>query len=247
MRRPLPPEHKPPWRAVAMLAMASLLSPGVHAASPSNDQNPPCADVYNTMRGPISPLDYRNQRQLLHNVESNHFTSQVENLVRAQNGGRASGGDLGGDIDYVLHLYPNHHRALVAMTRFGERTQTNKPPAAFYTVECYYTRALDFRPDDHIVRLLYADFLRKKNRRDDALAQLAVVMKGVPDDPLARYNAGLIYAGLGEYKLALEQAQFALRAGYYKTDLVDQLKKAGQWVELPEKAPDAASAPNRNP
>lgn len=205
-----------------------------------------CANVTDTARGDMSPLDYRNQRHLLRNVESNHFTREVENLIRAKTG------DLGADIDYVLHIYPNHHRALVAMTRYAERAKSDRAPTAFYTVECYYTRAIAFRPDDHVLRALYADYLVKAKRRDAALEQLKVVVKVANDNPIARYNAGLIYFEMGEYTLALKQAHFASENGYPRPDLRESLKKAGQWAEPPDPAASAAaplpaSAPSAEP
>jgi tetratricopeptide (TPR) repeat protein len=231
----------PSSRQVALVALVSALAGPVANAAPDNYAAGPCANVYDTARGPIAPNDYRNQRHLLANVESNHFTPVVENLIRGRSG------DLGADLDYVLHIYPNHHRALVAMTRYGERTKSERPPNANYTVDCYYTRAIDFRGDDHVLRALYANYLVKVNRRDEALAQLAAVVKMTPDNPIARYNAGLIYFEMGEFKLARDQAQFAQLNGNPNPGLIDKLKKAGQWVDPPDSAASAASASAAQP
>lgn len=169
-----------------------------------------------------------------------HFTPEVESLVRGK-----SSEKIGADIDFMLSNYPNHHRALVAMMRLGERLKSPQPPGARTSIECYFILALNFRRNDPVARMLYATFLAKNNRLPEAAAQLETVRRAVPDDPLAQYNIGLIYLDMKNYGKAREQAYRAEELGVTRTDLRDRLQSAGQWKD-PEPASPASSAP-QNP
>ena len=170
--------------------------------------------------------DYLVDKDKVSLSERFHFTPEVENLVRGK-----SSEKIGADIDFMLSNYPNHHRALVAMMRLGEKLKTPQPPGARTSVECYFILALRFRRDDPVARMLYANFLARNGREPEAGAQLEWVRRAVPDDPLAQYNIGLIYLDMRNYAKALEQAHRARELGITRTDLSDRLKKAGQWKE----------------
>jgi len=165
-----------------------------------------------------------------------HFTPEVESLVRGK-----SSENICADIDFMLSNYPNHHRALVAMMRLGEKLKSPQPPGARTSVECYFVLALNFRRDDPVARMLYATFLAKNGRQPEAAAQLETVKKAVPDDPLAQYNVGLIYLDMKNYDKALEQAHRAKELGVTRTDLRDRLQSAGRWKD-PEPGLPASSA-----
>jgi hypothetical protein len=180
------------------------------------------------------PYDYRTDRDKLGIVEGAHFTPEVEMLIRGK------GGYLEGDIDYTLRAFPNHHRALVAMMRLGERMKVNKLPRANYEVECYFIRATRFRRDDGIVRMLYAGYLGKRQRVAEAAHQLEIAKNTAGDNPFTHYNIGMVYMDLNDTEHAMEQARIAMELGFPRTELADRLKKAGKWVEP---AADKASAP----
>ncbi|MDB5850133.1 MAG: hypothetical protein JWP29_3885, partial [Rhodoferax sp.] len=132
-------------------AAAVLLSLSFQAHS----QESGCGPIQNA----YGPFDYRFEKgNSLYLVESAHFTPVVEALIRG------NAGYLGGDLDYTLRAFPNHHRALMAVMRYGEKTKSPQPPNLRYTVECYFVRALQFKPDDTIVKLIYASFLGKNSR-----------------------------------------------------------------------------------
>ena len=62
------------------------------------------------------PFDYRTaEREAKVLVEERHFPAVVETLTAG------STGSLAADIDYTLRVFPNHPRALMAMTRLAER------------------------------------------------------------------------------------------------------------------------------
>lgn len=179
--------------------------------------------------GPIAnhygPYDYRTQRQNLKIVEDFHFTPEVDALI----GGKS--GYLGADIAYTLHTSPNHHRALIAMVRLGEKMKTPQPKHVRYPVECYFDRAIRFAPNDTVVRILYAQFLAKHGRTNESLQQLEAAVFHAKDNPFSHYNIGLMYFDLGRFDKALTQAHKAAALGFEKTELADLLKRANKWQE----------------
>lgn len=183
-----------------------------------------------TLENGYGPYDYRSDRDKLPIVEGAHFTVEVENLIRGR------GGPIGGDIDYTLRAFPNHHRALLAMVRFSERTKSLKPPNARWEVECYFVRAVAFRPNDVVSRMLFAQYLNKLNRKAEAIAQLNAVQVLAGDNPFTHYNLGLGYLEVGEHEKALVHAHQAAALGFPRQELTESLKKAGRWRE-----PDAAT------
>jgi tetratricopeptide (TPR) repeat protein len=209
-------------------------SPLAHAQTESR-----CGDLRNA----FGPYDYRKERgNQLYLVESAHFTPMVEGLIAG------STGRVGADIDYTLRAFPNHHRALLAMMRLGEKTKTDQPDAAHFPVECYFDRALRFAPDDTTARMLYATYLGKKGRLEEANKQLDDASQLAGENSFTHYNAGLVYFELKNYAGALREAQRAYALGFMRPELRDLLKGAGHWVEpvaaaASAPASDAASAP----
>jgi tetratricopeptide (TPR) repeat protein len=184
------------------------------------------------------PYDYRTataqQRKL---VESAHFPLETEQLKSAPTG------SLGADIKYTLSVFPNHPRALLAMERLVLKEKHNPASGAKYTVECFYERALRFKPDDHIPRLFYVNYLIRNNKQlDEARRQLDYVAESTRDDPLAQFNAGMLYMDMQDYDKALIQAHRVIAMGFDRRELRDRLTAAGRWTE-PEPAGQAASAP----
>lgn len=180
-----------------------------------------CGDLGNG----YGPYDYRTDRDKLPIVEAGHFTPEVEALFRSVTG------YIGGDLDYTLRAFPNHHRALVSMMRFGERTKSAQPPSAKYTVECYFERAVRFRPDDTTVRMLFATYLHKIGREADANQQLELAVKLAGENAFTHYNAGLVYLDLKNYDEALRQAHVAYELGFPRPHLREALKAMGKWTE----------------
>jgi tetratricopeptide (TPR) repeat protein len=178
-----------------------------------------------SIKNAYGPFDYRSGGIGLKEVEGNHLTPEVVNLVRGKTG------YIGGDLDYTLRAYPNHHVALMAMVRLGEKEKTSKPIGANYVVECYFKRALIFRSDDGVVRTIYASYLYKAGKKAEALNQLNQAVQLGEDSPNTNYNIGLIYFDLKEYEKALYFAQRAYGSGFPLPGLRDKLKKAGKWKE----------------
>ena len=206
---------------------------------------PVVAQVNASLCGPLGngfgPYDYRSDYyvsapgdQETHQykralVDGAHFTRRVELLMGAQSGGQI--GPPGGDLDYTLRAFPNHHRALISVMKYGEKQKSQKPEGLRYDVECYFERAVRFQPNDAIARMLYATFLTKNNRVPEAVAQLEISTVVAKDNAFTHYNVGLVYFDMKNYGKALAQAHRAQALGFERTELRELLKGVKQWQE----------------
>ena len=224
------------YRAVHRLVMS--LSIGLLAATPFTVFGQASRSVCGELSNAYGPYDYRSDRDKLPIVEIAHFTPEVEALIRGLSG------LIGADIDYTLRAFPNHHRALLTMMRLGDRTKSVQPAGAKYTVDCYFQRAIRFKPDDTTARMLFANYLLKNGRSAEANQQMEQTLTLAGDNPFTHYNAGLVFLDLKNYEKALQQAHTAYALGFSRPELREALKKAGKWVEPPA---DAASMPATTP
>jgi Tfp pilus assembly protein PilF len=171
--------------------------------------------------------DYTNadDRQGLSVVEQFHFTPNVERL--------ASGASdtVGGDIAYTLEHFPNHHRALAAMAKLALRSKTSKPQGARYSVECYFDRALRFKPGDAQVHSLFGGYLLALNQDQQALEQLQEASRLEPGNATTHYNLGLLYLKKKDYANARASAEQAYALGFPLPGLKNKLTALGQWQE----------------
>lgn len=197
------------------------------------------AQVDSSTCGPIAhafgPYDYRTDRSNLAIVEGPHFPPLVEALIGTK---RAS---VGGDLDYTLRAFPNHHRALIAVMRYGEKLKSPHPGDLSFPVECYFDRALRFRSDDTIVRMIYAQFLARNGRPSHALQQLAMADSKAGDNAFTHYNIGMVYMDLKEYDKAMAQARKAYDLGFNRPELRERLAAVGKWTEPPIARPTTGS------
>lgn len=216
----------------ARLTLATLLiSLGTAAAA-----QPACPQfTFVKQAGAFGPEDYRGHRQKAL-VEDFHFTADVENLRRGKSG------TVGSDIAYTLSVFPNHPRALIAADRYAQKEKAVIPEGLKYTPECYYERALQFRPDDHPVRLLYALLLLRNKQTELALQHASYVETNSLDNPFTQHNVGLIYLDMGQIDKAVEAARRAYELGAPQPLLRERLQAMGRWPE-PTATPPGASAP----
>jgi tetratricopeptide (TPR) repeat protein len=198
----------------ACLALVAFMSSAAWAADP-------CGSLKNG----VGPYDYRKappREKYL--VESYHFTESDENL--------SSGNTtkwVAGDISYVLRAFPNHVRALAAITELGRREHTDKPHESLYTITCWFERAIRFRPDDGEVRLLFGIHLMNRGLHEKAIEQLIVADRLRPDDRNINYNLGLAYFETKDYEKARERAKKAYALGFPLPGLRDMLTRVNQW------------------
>ena len=209
----------------AKVIIALSLTASLPTVAQTNSQNI-CGNPFVNHFG---PFDYRSatqsDRQL---VERAHFTPGIESMTTP---GTTTRREMAGDVAYTLAVFPNHHRALITMSRLAARYQSDPAPGTKMTVECWFDRAIRFRPDDTVARALYAQFLFKKNRKEEALQQLGIAETHAKDNPLSHYNLGLLYFEFGDFEKAGAQARIARDLGAPQTQLIDQLKAAGKWKD----------------
>jgi tetratricopeptide (TPR) repeat protein len=169
--------------------------------------------------------DYKDgtKRSFLAIVEKHHFTPNIENL---RHGNSTT---VGGELSYTLMLFPNHHRALAALGKLSLRDKTLKPAASKYSVECFFDRAIRFRPNDALVRMIYGNYLLKAGQADKAAEQLQIAVDLQPEDATINYNLGLLYMQKKNYEQAKIYAKKAYELGFPLPGLKNQLIQAGKW------------------
>lgn len=206
------------------MAAASCYAPSLAMAQTGE------AGCGNPFKSWFGPYDYRTApKSALENVETHHFTPQVEQMIRGVTTGTE---DMGKDVAYVLGVFPNHHRALITMMRLGEKDRNDQPRGADRSIECFFDRAVRYARDDTVARLMYAMWLRKKGRSEDSLSQTrAAEQLAVTDNPLTHYNIGMSYFELGQYDQAAAAALRARELGLDRPELIDRLKGVKKWVE----------------
>ncbi|HQT25586.1 MAG TPA: tetratricopeptide repeat protein [Burkholderiales bacterium] len=173
--------------------------------------------------GPFNYEDPVAKAKRLPIVEKFHFTSEVENLIKGESG------SVGGDLDYVLRSFPNHHRALNSLIRLALKQKRTQITDMHFTVDCYFERAIGFVPDDAIVHLLYGNYLYGVKKYNESLDQYLDAEKLDPQNANVLYNAGLLYFDLKDYEKALSYAKRAYAAGFPLQGLKLKLEKAGKW------------------
>lgn len=211
------------FRMALLVAAAASLSGYVYAYEP-------CGVLTNA----YGPFDYRTDTQKLQVVEAFHFTPEVETLTR----GKSS--SIAGDLDYTLRASPNHSRALIAMMNLSIREKKPKFAEAAWSIACYFDRALRFRPDDGMVRLVYATFLSKSGKPAEAVKQLEAAAASGMNSGNFNYNLGLAYFEFKDYEKSLAAAHKAYQLGFNLPGLKGKLVSAGKWREPPPMAQVAA-------
>lgn len=174
----------------------------------------------------FGPYDYLNRFNLKHQldlVEAGHFTPDIENLVRGRTG------TIGADLNYTLFAFPNHHRALNSLAKLSIRDKAVHIKGLKYPVECYFERAIRFRSDDGIVRMIYGGYLSKVGKPNQAIEQLEIAVKLQPDNATAHYNLGLLYFDKKDYSKAKMHAESAYALDFPLPGLRNKLKNAGKW------------------
>jgi predicted Zn-dependent protease len=198
----------------ALLILLAALATGARAEEP-------CGSLIN----PVGPWDYRTatqeQRDL---VERFHFKREQETLAKG-----ISVVSLAGDISYTLRAFPNHPRALMAMTNLAIREKRAQPSGSPFSMDCWFERAVRFRPDDGNVRLVYGVGLLKTGKVEAAIKQLEQADRMLPRDPNVHYNLGLAYFDAKDYEKSRMHAKLAYELGFPLPGLRDKLERVKQW------------------
>jgi len=177
----------------------------------------------NNFRRPIDVNDPADKHEI-YLVEKFHFTPEVAALIRG------STAKLPGDIHYTLRHIPNHYGALDSMARYQLKNPAQS--SEYFTADCYFERALAFRPKDGRLYMLYGMYLHRAKRYDQAVAMYAHAEELGFDNPELYYNRGLLEFQRDNLDEAAAYAAKAYAGGYPLPGLRDKLAKAG--VQIPE-------------
>jgi O-antigen ligase len=215
------------WRFAAILCAVVLLiltfSPTSHASDVATHcKRPAQADRF----------DYTDPETAyrLEVVERHHFNQDVQQLVRGQTGVTAAG-----DLAFVLRYIPNHYPALALMAQWqlkNSRLLAAPPPGSelllVESADCYFLRAIEFRPEESRIHLYYGTYLHRANKFKQAeIEYMKAEMLGGPDAELY-YNLGLLMLDLGDVERAGGYAEKAYSMGYPLPGLRDRLQKQGK-------------------
>lgn len=185
-------------------------------------------EVCGELENSFGPWDYRKaDPKKMKMVHDFHFSSQTEQLRAG-----TSSVHIGSDLDYTLRVFPNHHRALRAMSALGAKLKTERPAGARYTVECWFNRALRFAPDDPAVHLLFGIYLLQKGDSSAAIERLKTAERMNPNEMNVQYNLGLALVQTGDLDSAVQHAKKAYSLGHPLPGLRDKLKALGRSRDL---------------
>lgn len=177
----------------------------------------------------FGPYDYRdpNRKDELYLVEKAHFDVEVFRLLNAGRDGRTA--PPGGGIDYTLRAFPNHHRALDALSRLVAKEGNLKPRNMTWSSECYFKRAMMFTPDDGAIYHIYGNYLYRRGKAEEAIAAYMKAIDLVPGYVEVHYNLGLLLFKQKRYKESRLHALKAYESGYPLSALKDKLQSIGCW------------------
>ncbi|WP_347888095.1 tetratricopeptide repeat protein [Nitrosomonas europaea] len=183
-----------------------------------------CGELKGSHYGPFDYMDRFNHSEQLKIVEDFHFTSDVEDLIRGSTSSTPAK-----DLNYTLHAWPNHHRALVSLFKYSIKEKSTRIKGLKYPVECYFDRAIRMNMKDVQVRSIYSAFLSHRGRNKEALEQLEVAANLEPDNVTVLYNLGLLYFKQKNYEKASHYAEKAYALDYPLPGLRNKLIQAGKW------------------
>lgn len=193
-----------------------------------------------SLKNHFGPYDYRTATpDIKQAVEKHHFTPKVENLVGGETTYTA-----GGDMGYTLSVFPNHHRALMALIKLAKKEKTNRPRDMGYTVECRFDRAERFAPNDATVKVLYGIYLLQIGQNQSGARKLEEAVALAEDNANIHYNLGLAYFELKDYDKSLASAHRAYQRGFQLPGLRRKLERAGKWKDLPTLGGESGQAQN---
>ena len=192
----------------------------------------------------FGPYDYRDPFNLvptgadpmgrLKRVENSHFQPELKAFtitgIRLK---QASVEHVTANFAYTLRVFPNHPEALHLMSRL-ERLAGGKLPQVGITpftprisADCFFDRALRFRPEDAQVHYMLAIHLHDRGRLGQAKESFLMAEGLGLSTPNFLYNFGLLLTDLKEWEAARDYARKAYAGGYALDGLRRRLTAAG--------------------
>ncbi len=211
------------WQLAIMAVAVLLLCDLVHAQTYRFCGSPLDGNAFNR------PIDYNDKTKdslsKIRLVERYHFTPKVESLQEGESGA------IELDLAYTLRQVPNHYRALATMARWQAINgySIGMEAKSIYSADCYFRRALTFRPEDPNLHVLYGIYFHQAGKHDEALREYKLAESLGPANAELHYNMGLLYAEKDEFDAAREHAIKAYSMGYPLVGLRNKLKRAGEW------------------
>ena len=177
----------------------------------------------NNFRRPVDVNDPADKDKI-YIVVKYHFTPEVAALIRGSTAEAAG--------RHPLHAAP--HSESLRGARFDGSLSAEESGRVdrYFTVDCYFERALAFRPKDGRLYMLYGTYLHRAKRYDQAVAMYAHAEELGLDNPELYYNRGLLEFQRDNLDEAAAYAAKAYAGGYPLPALRDKLVKAG--VQIPE-------------
>ena len=203
-------------RAAILVAIVVGCTCGVSAFA---QEVPGCGSLTNAY-GPFDFRNYGDRSKYLPVVESYHFTPEVRMLQKGRSG------TLVGDLTYTLRAFPNHPAALDALARYVLRGGKFGPDDDITSAECYFERASVWAPDDPVVHVIYANYLFKRRKKDEARTHYETALKFAPESAEINYSAGLFFLELGDLERAKQLAAVAYRRDYPLPGLKNKIEAA---------------------
>jgi len=214
--------------AVGASALVLQLVAGLclaQAATGSAAALQPCGDVF---AAPAGPWDYNDpaMQSQIRLMESDHLLPESEQLER----GKSSVNVLD-DLVFILRYVPNHYRALDLVARYDiEKGGIPSFSERYLTAECWFDRALQFRPEDGLVWMILGNYRARKEQSEKALEAYERARTLLRDSPEVHYNMGLLYLKLGDDEKALSHARKAYAGQYPLQGLRRKLAEKGYVV-----------------
>lgn len=172
--------------------------------------------------------DYRDPKaraRFLNMVESHHFRPEIESLTDS----RATR-FVARDISYTLNVFPNHHRALDTMSRLTIKVGNEQPEGSNYNIICWFQRAAAWRPDDGMVRMVLGVHLQRIGKTEDAIKHTEAALRLEPGNARIQQQLGVLYLSAGDLDNAEHYAREAYASGFTSSELIEELKKKGRWI-----------------
>lgn len=202
---------------LAAIALVGIACSSVGAEELGDDD---CGPLTNS----FGPYDYRTASAgTLKIVEDYHFTAKVERLAAGQSG------EIDGDLDYTLRVFPNHHRALLSLAKYSLQKKTTNLPNMHYRVPCWFERGMRYAPTDGEVYAVYGYYLTRLGKNAEALEALKRAIELGSETGNTFYNLGLVQFSLKNYDEALANAKIAREKGFTLPGLKRKLEAAGRW------------------
>jgi tetratricopeptide (TPR) repeat protein len=197
-------------RVFAAAMLIGVVAGGIVASPAAQSAQFGPFDYYDLGNTPPSALGY---------VEVEHFGPVTEQ--------RRHSGDYCwyyGDLDYTLRAFPNHPGALQAVATYLEtrqpcdtntvgRTRSSRSSPVDImsqieggdwrrvTAEGYFTRAISFRPNHMETHLLYARYLHRAKKYEEALKAMERAKSLAPDSETVNFELASLHFDMGKLTL----------------------------------------------